>query len=338
MKIYYTKQKALDSLQKDISNNLGKYQSSSLWVDQYFVEKEIPKYYFDTGIEVDDYELVLGGPETDFKNAKIIFEAFRGKINPIQASDMRLWTYLAHVQHWDYMLARWKIDVPDEDDEPDDSKKPPRDKVLDRIKTRYFFGSSRGKAFVRQGIARLYWGAYLTYDEASDNPYEYTEFFFTKQDVFTSITERSYARNKVLILAALKVLKKHPDLSRADIRLFLAKLNQSGAITVLDFLDAEQATQLCEKVMDEVYQIPSLQEGSTFELYDNITGKPYEHVLKIVRGKVVMLDKLWPLNQVTTEPKSLLGKKEGSKVVISQTEYVIKEIREGATAHQRNYV
>lgn len=327
MKVYYMKQKALDSLQKDISDNLEKYQSSSRWIDQYFIDKEAAKYYFETGIEVPDYELVLGGSETDFQNAKIVFEAFNGKLNPVQASDLRLWAYLAHVQHWDYMHSRWKIDVPDEDDEPDDGQKSPRDKVLDRVKTRYFFGSSRGKAFVRQGIARLYWGAYLTYDETNDNPYEYTEFFFTKQDVFTSITERSYARNKVLILATLKVLKKHPDLSRADIRLFLAKLNQSGAITVLDFLDAEQATQLCEKLMDEVYQIPSLQEGSTFRLYDNITGKACEHTLKIVRGKVVNPNKTWPLNQVTTKPKSLIGKKEGSKVEISDEEYVIKEIK-----------
>ena len=320
------KQKALDSLQKDISDNLEKYESNSLWIDQYFIDKEAPKYCFETGIEVSDYELVPGGPETDFQNAKSVFEAFNGKLNPVQASDLRLWAYLAHVQHWDYMHSRWKIDVPDEEDEPDDGKKSPRDKVLDRVKTRYFFGSSRGKAFVRQGIARLYWGAYLTNDEANDNPYEYTEFFFTKQDVFTSITERSYARNKVLVLAALKVLKKHPDLTRTDIRLFLAKLNQSGAITVLDFLDAEQATQLCEKLMDEVYQIPSLKEGSTFKLYNNITGKPYEHTLKIVRGKVVIPQKTWPLNQVTTIPKSLLGKKEGSKVEISQKEYVIREI------------
>lgn len=324
MKVYYMKQKALDALQKDISDNLEKYQSDSRWIDQYFIDKETPKYYFETGIEVPDYELVLGGPETDFQNAKIVFEAFYGKVNPVQASDLRLWAYLAHVQHWDYMHSRWKIDVPDEEDEPDDGKKSPRDKVLDRVKTRYFFGASRGKAFVRQGIARLYWGAYLTYDETNDNPYEYTEFFFNKQDVFTSITERSYARNKVLVLAALKELKKHPELSRADIRLFLAKLNQAGAITVLDFLDEEQAGQLCAKLMVEVLQIPCIKEGSTFTAFNNITGKAYEHMLKIANGKTVILGKLLPVN---ISPKSLIGKKEGSMITISGQEYVIKEIQ-----------
>lgn len=324
MKVYYMKQKALDSLQKDISGNLEQYQSSSRWIDQYFIDKEAPKYYFETGIEVPDYELVLGGPETDFQNAKIVFESFNGKVNPVQASDLRLWAYLAHVQHWDYMHSRWKIDVPDEEEDPDDGKKSPRDKMLDRVKTRYFFGASRGKAFVRQGIARLYWGAYLTYDETNDNPYEYTEFFFNKQDIFTSITERSYARNKVLVLAVLKELKKHPELSRADIRLFLAKLNQAGAITVLDFLDEEQAGRLCAKLMVEVLQVPCIKEGTTFTAFNNITGKAYEHTLKIVNGKTVILGKLLPVN---ISPKSLIGKKEGSLITISGQVYVIKQIQ-----------
>lgn len=253
MKVFYMKQKALDSLQADIADNFEKYRSESLWVDQYFMDKDTPNYYFDTGIDVDDYKLVLGGPETDFQNAKIVFEAFKDKLNPVQASDLRLWAYLTHVQHWDYMFSRWKIDASGEEDDEEQNNggKLPREKMIGRIKTRYFFGASRGKAFVRQGIARLYWGAYLTYDDTSDDPYEYTEFFFNKQDIFTSITERSYSRNKVLILAALKELKKYPDLSRKDIRLFLAKLNQAGAITVLDFLNSVQAEQLCEKLMDE---------------------------------------------------------------------------------------
>ena len=74
MKIYYMKEKALDSLQKDVEDNLDRYKSGARWIDQYFIEKESPKYYFDTGIEVNDYDLVIGGPETDFQNAKTIFE------------------------------------------------------------------------------------------------------------------------------------------------------------------------------------------------------------------------------------------------------------------------
>ena len=122
-------------------------------------------------------------------------------------------------------------------------------------------------------------------------------------------------------------MKKNPGLSRDDKRLFFAKLNQAGAITVLDFLNTTQASQLCEKLMREVLDIPYLKEGSSFKLFDIVTGKAYEHELKIVQGKVVNPQKPWPLNQVKTKPKDLLGKKEGGKVEISDKEYVIKEIQ-----------
>lgn len=322
MKTYFMKQKALDSLQKSIPDNLKHYQSKDAWAEQYFINKDTPHFFFDSGIEVDDYELVMGGPETDFINAKIIYEAYKDKLNPLQASDLRLWAYLAHVQHWDYMHNRWSIDVPDEDLDQESEKKSPKDKAIARVKSRYFFGDSMGKAFVRQGIARLFWGAYLTYDEDNENPYEYTEFFFNKQDVFTSITERSYARNKVLILSALRELKNHPELSRDDIRLFLARLNQSGAITVLDFLNSEQARELCVSIMNDVLQIPMLKEGSSFKAYNDLTGKSYGLPFKIVNGGVTALGK-----PMKTNPQRLIGKREGSKITISGQKYVIKDIQ-----------
>lgn len=325
MRLYFLKQKSLDMLQEDIHNNLEKYQNEEEWVEQYFLSKDRPKYYFDTGIVVPDYNLILGGPDTDFQNAKIIYDAFSGKINSVQASDLRLWAYMSHVQHWDYMCSRWKIDIPDQEDEETETfEKSPTDKAIDRIGSRYFFKASKGKAFVRQGIARLYWSAYLTYEPENENgnPYEYTEFFFSKQDIFTSITERSYARNKVLTLAALKELKSHPDLTREEIRLFLAKLNQSGAITVLDYLDKEQAEKLCKNVMSEINTTEILKEGSHFRAIDNVTGQAYGPEFVIKGGMVTALGKI-----ITTKPKDLCGKKEGTKFTIAEKQYVIKDIK-----------
>lgn len=322
MKLYFLKQKSLDILVKEIPDNLEKYQKKEDWVEQFFVSKEKPNYYFDTGIEVADYQLINGGSENDFTNAKILYESFKGKLNPVQASDLRLWAYLAHVQHWDYMRSRWGIDIPDEEEEEEDNgKKNPKDKAIDRVGSRYFFKASKGKAFVRQGIARLYWSVYLTYDDTNDNPYEYTEYFFSKQDIFTSITERSYARNKVLVLAALKELKKYPELSRKDIRLFLAKLNQAGAITVLDFLDKNQAEDLCEKVMEEVKQVPVIQEGSKFKASHKLNGSNYGPTLIVKNGQVTALGKV-----IHTKPRNIIGKKEGTIISISSKEYVIKDI------------
>ena len=330
MKVYFLKQKALDMLEKDISDNVEKYQGTEQWAENYFISKDMPNYYFDTEIEVPDYQLIIGGPETDFENAKIVYEAFSQRINPVQASDLRLWAYLAHIQHWDYMNTRWKIDVPDkEDEEYDDApreegeeKKNGVNKILDRIGYRYFFKASKGKAFVRQGISRLFWSAYLTYDADNDNPYEYTEYFFSKQDIFTSITERSYARNKILVLAALKELKTHPELGRTEIRLFLTKLNQAGAIKVLDFFDKAQAEELCAEVMTEVVNVKDLREGSKFKAFDNLTGKKYGPNLSIIDGRVIAVGKV-----LNTKPQNLIGKKEGTQFVIAGRKYVIKDIQ-----------
>lgn len=70
MKIYFMKQKALDSLQAEVADNLNKYQSSSFWMDEHFINQNMPKYYFDTGIEVADYQLISGDLKQIFKTQK----------------------------------------------------------------------------------------------------------------------------------------------------------------------------------------------------------------------------------------------------------------------------
>lgn len=50
-------------LEQTIPDNLNKYQDAETWVDQYFIDNDKPNYFFDTGIEVDDYQLISGGPK-----------------------------------------------------------------------------------------------------------------------------------------------------------------------------------------------------------------------------------------------------------------------------------
>ena len=57
----------------------------------------------------------------DFSNAKILYEALQGHINLVQASDLRLWAYMAHKQHWDYMHTRLGSDLPDDEDEAEEN-------------------------------------------------------------------------------------------------------------------------------------------------------------------------------------------------------------------------
>lgn len=262
MILNFMKNAALDMLDADIPNNISRYNSPEKWLDAYFEEKNVGKYAFSTGIAVPDVSLIVGDSSTDFENSKILYEAFKGSLSPVQASDLRLWAYLAHDTYWDYMRKRWAIDSVSDDDDEDAGM----NKSIARIGSRYFFKASKGKAFVRQGIARLYWGAYLTYDETNaENPYEITEYFFSKQDIFSVSTEHALARNKALLIGALKALKGFGDLKRRDIRKFFIKLNQAGGIVVFDSLTIDSAYSLAQKILSEVISENDKEEGMDLE-------------------------------------------------------------------------
>lgn len=246
MILNFFKTAALGMLEGDIGKNVKNYDSDEKWIDQYFIDNGMASYAFSSGITVPDVELANGGPQDDFKNAQNLFEAFKGKLNPVQASDLRLWAYLAHDVYWEYMRKRWSIEVADDGDENAENK------LVSRIGTRYFFKASKGKAYVRQGIARLYWAAYLTYDEKREDPYELTRFFLSKQDLFLASTERALARNKIVLMAALTVLKENDNLKRKQIRQFYSVLNQAGGVVMLDSLSADDAHTLAERSLQEV--------------------------------------------------------------------------------------
>ncbi len=257
MLINFMKSDALDMLISEIPNNKALYNSKDRWIDQYFEDKGFGKYSFSTGIMVPDVELIVGDSKTDYDNAVKLYEAFKGQLNPVQASDLRLWAYLAHYTYWDYMRTRWAIDIVSEEDEEENNAG--RDTVVSRIGFRYFFKASKGKAFVRQGIARLYWSAYLTYDENNkNNPYEMTEYFLSKQDIFYASTERSLARYKTLLLAALKVLKEYGELKRSEIRSYFMNLNQAGGVIIFDSLSKQDAYALAKMTLDETLTVRSV--------------------------------------------------------------------------------
>ena len=343
MLINFMKSDALDLLTADIPNNKGLYHSRDRWIDQYFEDKGFGSYSFNTGIMVPDVELIIGDSKTDYENAVKLYEAFKDQLNPVQASDLRLWAYLAHNTYWDYMRTRWAIDVAS-DEEDDDTGK---DKIASRIGSRYFFKASKAKAFVRQGIARLYWSAYLTYDEENkNNPYEMTEFFLSKQDIFAVSTERSLARYKMLLLAALKVLKKHGELKRSEIRSYFLNLNQAGGVVVFDSLSKEDAYELAKRTLEETLaDISQNMETKQITTKENKPSKeeqskPLQVVGVLQTGKTIAWNSRLVVRNVETNVRmpivvgksklqtkpDLIGLKEGDKFRIRRDSWIIESV------------
>lgn len=247
MVINYFKSDALDLLSNNIFNNIENYSEQEAWIRDFFTKNSMPNYNLHSNITCPDIQLSPGGSKKDAENARILYSNLKTQLSCVQAADLRLWGYLAHETFWEYMRDRWPVESVESDDEGEIDKS-----IIGRIKSRYFFGDSRGKAYTRQGIARLWWGGYLTYDESNkEDPFEYTNMLFEKQDLFVASTERSLARNKTLVLASLKTLKGL-NLKRKQIRSFYEKLNQAGGIVILDALDNKTALELTKRTLEKV--------------------------------------------------------------------------------------
>jgi len=166
----------------------------------------------------------------DFENSKILFsDLFH--LTPSEAADEKMWAYMTHVTHWDYMRTRWPIE------------KTTGNKgnfILDR----YFF---KAKPISRNGLARLWWGAHITYNEKYENPFYLTSIMMEgeDQDIAKMILESpTICRNRKMVeatLISLKELKEQFNIkSREYIRYAARYINLTGSVTLWEFLDDEE--------------------------------------------------------------------------------------------------
>lgn len=184
-------------------------------------------------------ELPTGSKGSDLKeieNTKIIYEAFR-TLTPTQASDPRLWTYLTHVTFWEYMQKRWPV-----------SEKS-NDKKKNFIKDRYLLTTASLRTLTHNGISRLWWFGYLTYDENRDNPWELTETLLKGTDIPTSLIERAIGANKNIRNGVLEFFCENPALiTSKSVQEILKMLNLVGGVKNLPFLDANEIKEIMNKL------------------------------------------------------------------------------------------
>lgn len=141
---------------------------------------------------------ISGSRSMDVDNAPRVHE-YLGEMDRANASDARLWNYLALATYRNYMEARWPLQDGGED--PDAWKR--------RVKDRWLLHNAsitRGK-LVRHGIARLWWVAHLTYNNSGsrsiDGPYTYTKEVFKSEDRINAIFDREVGAISVVVEAVL---------------------------------------------------------------------------------------------------------------------------------------
>lgn len=245
-KANFIREAHLDRLRQNIAPNAKRYTSKKSWISEYFGGDE---WSLQSSIDLPD-DITLQIPRSksellDLENTKVLYTALK-HLTPVQASDERLWAYLTHVTFWDYMAERWPA-----------AQHEGKAKFAENIQTHYFFMSDRPRALVRNGLARLWWYGYTTYDATRKDPFELTAVLLKNLDVAGSILERAFSRNAAATRALLAVLlecekKGAPFYERNGIRELVKYFVRIGGVTIIDALEPSEIAQITEKRISEL--------------------------------------------------------------------------------------
>ena len=101
-------------------------------------------------------------------------------------------------------------------------------------------------------MARLWWAGHIVYDEDSANPYEYIDELFVSQDMFVGLCERDIAKNKVMVIAILKNIRKYKIKEIPNntdlIRSILKDINFSAGLVMYDAMNEELLNEKIESI------------------------------------------------------------------------------------------
>lgn len=216
----------VDKLYRDAAstNNFDNYK-----LEKFPYEEKFPKGSTEIYLPAD---FILDSAKSELENSIALYEAMKD-LSETQASDERLWSYLTHVVFWDYMRERWPVG---------DS--------LGRVKDRYFLRTKSIETLTRNGIARLWWYAHLTYDPSRKNPYELTEILLSRADLSVGITERALGSNPNIRIALLEFLKNNPAIAANEdkTRDLMKGLNLAGGVRNLPFLEILEIKEVLDQV------------------------------------------------------------------------------------------
>lgn len=233
MNIQYIREQYLSQLRSDIAINIELYKQSDQWIENRFKDAS---WYMQSNFKIGgDIELIIPESSTnhyDLENTKIFYSAFKD-LKVSHATDERLWTFLSHSAFWKYMRARWPVETYVKNE-----------RLVENIRERYFFMPNRDRALIRNGIARLWWYGYVSYDNSRSDPFELTKVLLKNLDIAENLLGRSFSRNRTVALTILSILANlekmgKPFFDREKFRSLMKYINQLGGVTILDALNAQ---------------------------------------------------------------------------------------------------
>ncbi len=242
MRIKYFSESAYFDLYDNIPNNLNAYLSvDNKWIKDFFGDREYSKES-----RIDSTLPTLDATCDDYANVTTLYDLFKDKLTPKQASNPYLWAYLTHIVYWEYASKRWGAEK----------------MSIETVKQRYFCNTEDGNriGFLRNAISRLWWIGYLSYQDGRRNPYELTKLLTSHSDICQSIIERNFSMNRnvtIGILDAILEINNDPKLrdvglqekgsNKYEWRDLCKYINRYGAVTLLDSLSSDDIKELSYK-------------------------------------------------------------------------------------------
>lgn len=183
MKIRYLKQDALQNLAETIEDNLHLYISGEF--DTNLIDGEDFSFESKTGSVTEQdlltIDLSRAASKEEAYNALILYQSLNG-ITRYQATDTRLWTYLAHRYGLRLFLNRYCSE--------EEKQGKSNASLIEKIK-KHVFANTNMRMMIRQHVmARLWWSAQVAMDVDSANTLDVLE-ILDNFDLRASIIERT---------------------------------------------------------------------------------------------------------------------------------------------------
>lgn len=239
MIVQHTFKKAYaESLADDIKNgrNLDLYSQESFPYDPDQVVI-IPTLRYPEELK----KKMIPTPQGDFESAVALYEAYPN-LTPLQASDKAFWTYLTHVDLFEYVQARYPKVLEEGFDN------------INYVLNHWFYISDWIKV---HPLASIWWYVYLTVDNSLEDKYKYTRIFFSNYEFRTNFVQYSIARHKEAVMGYFDFLIQNPEVMaqafKARNRFITKYLNKLGGTRLLSTLPrsffTEELTRLKPQIL-----------------------------------------------------------------------------------------
>ena len=242
MELCFLKSNALDTLKKSLPQIFEKYfvERNNSWLAEICGENPFVKFRTVPDFELAPLDLEVG--EIDLRNSKILYKNLNF-LTPRQAADERFWAGLCHGAFYDYVRRRWGYDKPNDFTD---------EKIIDRIKNRFFFNGGSRQALSTNTLSKYWWAGHIFSSEGLD--ILGAKDFYTK--IF-SIMTRSFIGNAKLLSGFMKFLRHFKDrniILSADnhIRPAMSELNKRGGAIILDCLTEKEIAAIMIEHVEKI--------------------------------------------------------------------------------------